>query len=227
MNWKHIEAMLKGSGRFQWAVVDGQHLVTNGHFAVVRGEVTIPEKGEACAPLEKLWRNYYVTKLGAAEVGGLVLVGEAQYLRKVGPEWIEEAYFRCFPGAKWFVGPKHCLLAAVDGVTVVALVMPLKQEDEERPIIPEGISDAQVFARFSAEENGWYLLSEDKLASEIGDLLFSISDKEYKITDLENEIDSARREIESLERLQRERFPPVELSPSNEAAPLTEAKTKT
>ena len=122
MNWLHIEALLKGTGSFKWFVLDGRTLVTNGFVAVLKGDMDLTQTGEPYAPLGKLWKNH-MTQLGAdLKVGELSKTG-SQFLRKIGDELIDEAYYRCFPSAKWIQGPKRPLIASVDGA-LVAIVMP-------------------------------------------------------------------------------------------------------
>jgi hypothetical protein len=216
MNWKHIEAMLRGSGRFQWAVLNGEHLVSNGSFAVRRGGstaecvvlLTEPQcVGEPYSPLANLW-SAHEKHLGVkSKIGGHPWKFGGQFCREIDEEWIDEAYFRCFPGAVWSGGLKRSLMAHVDG-RLMGIVMPTGQRGEKLPAL--GTTDAEVFSPYSNERNDWYLLTREKISSEIEDLCEHIEANEEKIKIAEEENDYYRREIESLERLAKERFHPVE-----------------
>ena len=216
MNWKHIEAMLRGSGRFQWAVLNGEHLVTNGWFAVRRGGptadgvalLTEPQCiGEPYSPLAGLWSAHEKHLAVKSKVGGHPWKFGVQFCREIDEEWIDEAYFRCFPGAVWSSGLKRTLMAHVDG-RLMGIVMPTGQGGEKLPAL--GATDAQVFSNYSNERNDWYLLTAEKLSSEIIDLRDHIEANEDKICTAEKENECYRREIESLERLAKERLHPVE-----------------
>lgn len=213
MNWQHIEAMLRGTGRFRWAVLNGEHLVTNGAFAMLRGPLTIPEcTGEPYPALAKLWLDFS-TKLGRpAKVGSHPFKFGVQFCRQIGEEWIDEAYFRCFPEAKWVDGPSRSLIAFVDS-QLAAMMMPTGQRGQKLPAM--GVSDEDVFGPFCNDRNDWYLIKNEKISAEIGDLLEYIEANEAKIQTAEQENDSYRREIDSLERLAKER----NLTPSAKTAP--------
>lgn len=205
MNWNHIDAMLRGTGRFQWSELDGGILFTNGNMAVAKGESTIIATGESYPPLAKLWKDFTCHMTGDAQVGTLARFGRTNLWRSIGVEWIDEAYFRCFPGARWMAGPKRAVIPLGEGDSPVGIVMPLRVDAKDRFTPVDGISDAEVFSRFSSERNDYYAMTQEKIAREISDLQASISNNKDRITEIESEIDGDRRSITRLERLADER----------------------
>lgn len=215
VNWLHIEALLKGTGSFKWFVLDGRTLVTNGFVAVLKGDMDLTLKGEPYPPLGKLWKGS-ITQLGKdAKVGALSKIG-MQFLRKIGDELIEEAYYRCFSSAKWIKGPKRSLIVNHDG-SLVAIVMPTgytKPGPSELGVIP----DSEIFARFCSEANNWYLVTNEEIDSQISQLSYTVEENQEMITTANEEITAATREIESLEALRRARNLTVERSTTDATA---------
>jgi hypothetical protein len=209
VNWKHIEALLRGTGSLKWFVLDGRTLVTNGFVAVLKGDMDLTLKGEPYPPLGKLWKDY-MTQLGEdARVGGLSRIG-IQFLRQIGDELIDEAYYRCFSSAKWSKGPKRSVIASVDGA-LVAIVMPTGHT-KPGPLELGNIPDSEIFAPFCSEANDWYLITNERVDSKLSVLRDEIDEHEEAITTAEKEISAATREIESLEELRRARNLTVERS---------------
>jgi len=209
VNWLHIEAMLKGSGSFKWFELDGRTLVTNGFIAVLKGDMNLTLKGDPYPPLGKLWKDY-MTQLGEdAKVRALSKIG-IQYLRQIGDELIDEAYYRCFSSAKWIKGPKRSLIVSIDGAQV-AIVMPTGHTKPGPPEI-DLIPDSTIFAPFCREENDWYLITNERIDSKITVLRDEIDEHKEDITIAEKEITAATTEIESLEALRRARNLTVERS---------------
>lgn len=197
MNWKHIEAMMR-IGTFKRASLDdGTVLISNTSIMLPwRGEFEIADD-EQFRPLRKLWINC-AEKLGEPVEPGAVLFDLSNYRRQMGPEQIDEAYFRCFNSdrAKWILGPKtghpphaHCLLVLVDGV-LAGGVMPMRQIGSIEAV-PADVSDAEVFQPF-VEETEWYLANVESLTAEIDKVESDIDTAESRICDLRERAESLR-----------------------------------
>ena len=95
MNWNHVTAMLKGTGRYRWAKSEEQTVLTNGHFALLKPvDQNIDLAGDAFASLEKLWTE--------AMPGPIAIVGALSKVRTLLSEDRMEVHRRSllsmFPG---------------------------------------------------------------------------------------------------------------------------------
>ena len=203
MNWLHIEAMIKGTGIQHRAEFPQGILVTNGHAMLLHGGQFKVDSSETYEPLQKLWTKY-LAEIGEVVQPGMLIRDGGVFLRKLGPEWIDEAYFRCFnsDNVSWRLGPDrggHHPLMVTLADALVAVVMPMRFNGEPCAL-SEDTPDSEVFEPYCSERNNHYLLTKKRIAADIEELLESISANETKIEDLEDENEDSRCEIEVLER---------------------------
>lgn len=208
MNWKHIEAMMLGTGRFHRCTVGDDTIITNEHAMLVhRGEFAIKELPNF-EPVQKIWARASSGTAKSVQIGGL-FQDKGSYIRAIGPEYIDEAYFRCFDSDKtewklegWVGKSGHpAILAFVDGV-IIAGVMPMRKGDNL--IHVSDVPDAFVFSRFSSGSNGYYLETAERIAEQIQDCEGEIDAREEQIETLEYETSEYRREMDALKRRARD-----------------------
>jgi hypothetical protein len=208
MNWKHIEAVIKGSGRFHRCQHEGMTLITNEHIALIwePGSFELQNSPEYEA-LARLWPQHTADMKQVVKPGGLFPCGR-NYARAMDPakEFIDEAFFRCFdsPRTTWRLGfasahgdGSHSVVALVDEKPV-ALIMPIRAS-RSGGCIMEDVADADVFHPFCSEENGFYLISVAKLREQLDDAQMSLEQKRQDAMRIESEIEDYQSLIRSLE----------------------------
>lgn len=201
MNYHHIEALLRHSGRVQCAEHNGRMLLTDGHFAcecpAFTGETTNFDK------LSENWAKWEARTVAPSPVDTKVTKTK-DYRRKIGPAFINEAFYRALdgPGFTWTAtGAESELLVHFNG-KLMAVVMPLRYGGGGAPCSTP--TDAEVFEPFSSEANDYYLSGDKVLEKEIAELENEIEEKEGKKDDLEADISMMENEVQrKRERLKR------------------------
>ena len=195
MNYQHIDALLRWSHSAKHADLNGRKLVTQGYFACEYESFN--GESEHYPKLSESWEKWAKRGANPAKVGDCFAVGEFFY-RSIGNAFVNEAYLRCFlaEGVTFTTTAKdkEVLIHSASGEFVGAL-MPVRYEAKGETI-PDP-TDAQVFAHFSSEENGFYLASDKELCKQLIEWEAELDEKEDELYSLQSHIETLERNIKS------------------------------
>lgn len=185
MNWNHINAVMVSTGISRHSLSPtGEHLITNGHIALISPE-PFPEGLDPYKPLGELWALASTTR-GMAQELGQVGCRESQYhkyARSIGAAWINEAYYRCFAPVTWYKIDGKDYVIAREGEKLAGIVMPVRESPAYRPLSDP--PDAEVFAALAGKENEWYLASTGRLNAEYSRITDELNRIRERLDELE------------------------------------------
>lgn len=195
MNTKHIKALLDSAHTLSQACVNGQAIISNGHFAVVTDslpEDNVPKNTEA---LTAAWKGWLLDPAILIITGGCYKT-DKYIVRKIGDNYVNEAYFRAFSGdsgdiafAKPYKQSQHGPLGAIrvyQADKLIGAIMPIQVHESFSPCDP---TDKEVFESFACEANGYYLADDKVLLREIIELQKQLRDADYAVAEAEEERD--------------------------------------
>lgn len=192
----HIEAIVKYAGE-DGMRSDSEYgpLWTNGYLAIQSGYpgrqkerlastwATNASREDSLALPGKLYES------AGAYVRGL-LVGDKEAV------YVNEALYRALSesGASAFATKDSEPVAFRDGGRMVGLVMPMRYLPLEYTVATEMPTDAQLFAKYACEENGFYLQSKAELrkrfASELRDVARELRDAREALNEAQESLDA-------------------------------------
>ncbi len=201
INYAHVDALLKAADQRYKYTVDGQQLVTQGHFIVVYdGKMDLSEFEER--PVEILWGKLQsdFSKTSSGSYGKTYLeTGDNLHVHVAYGIVFREAFARCFPGAVFFKAPSldktHGLGVTMRGELVAGL---MGMRDTAIGSLPVEATDAEVFAPFACEENGYYLTEDDGLGQRVADLEEELEGEYLELKRLEDELGRCEKAIDQI-----------------------------
>ncbi len=212
INYAHVNALLKAADQKYKYTVDGQQLVTQGHFILAYdGKMDLSEFKEmdGGSIWKKLQSDFSTVSSGSHGKTHLE-TSDSSHVRIAHGVVFREAFARCFPGAVFFkansLDKKYGIGVVVDK-KLVAGIMGM-QRTETSPL-PVEATDAEAFAPFACEANNYYLTEDDGLSQRVADLEGELEDVHESLRVAEgkmNECAEIIKEIESnIESLRKER----------------------
>lgn len=186
MNVNHINAVTKVS--YRTCVVNGVTLGTDGFIAFVVPEgCTSVASDENFKRLADVWKQYDVPPAPAL-VGG-VHKEYGEFYRRIGKQFINERYYRCFcgDGVVFQSSGKHKAILVFDGDRRIGMIMPVLFDTFE-DALKEEPTDQEVFAPIAGPENGWYAQSDAVMRQRIAEAEKELADLKSQRADIEDEI---------------------------------------